>query len=228
MESHHGKTLSNHEVVQFASGLSAPYCHLSNFSKCANLVEFEGLMYSSAEHAFQAARFPQDLRKEFFSVDSEYSDLTVKSLMSVGLSKSVAKNQLKYWSKKNMIGVIPKMLVKRMKSNARGLTAEEVEDIFTRILLSKYTRNEGHRKILLNTGDKFLLEFVRSSEARFKKSAGNDIERWGGMLVHNEIVGHNQQGWLHMKVRDMIRAPEENLANKYKEVSLIRSVIPRE
>jgi predicted NAD-dependent protein-ADP-ribosyltransferase YbiA (DUF1768 family) len=214
MESHHGKCVSVDDVVMFASGLQAPYCHLSNFSKCDVPIEFEGLMYSSAEHAFQAARFPQDVRAEFFSVDGKYSSLSVDSFIAVGVSKKMAEKKLNYWSKKNMIGVIPKMLVNRMKSRARELTAKEVEDVFTQILMSKYTRNKGHRTILLNTGDKILLEFVRSANSRFEKSSGKDIERWGGMVVNNKIVGHNQQGWLHMKVRDMIRDQEENLANK--------------
>lgn len=86
--------------------------------------------------------------------------------------------------------------------------------MFTVVVYLTSIRNKGHRKILLGTGDQYLLEFVRSAQARFEKSSGHDIDRWGGMAVDGKIVGHNQQGWLHMKVRKMIRAQEENLANK--------------
>tara|TARA_B100000482_G_scaffold192099_1_gene178948 strand:+ start:1701 stop:2030 length:330 start_codon:yes stop_codon:yes gene_type:complete len=104
-----------------------------------------------------------------------------------------------------MVGILAKKrinILKRTLQICKSLTKEETEDVFTRILISKYTRNPKHKEALLNTGSHVLLEFVRSAQAQYIKHG--KVERWGGMHVDGIIYGDNQQGSLQMKVRNIL------------------------
>ena len=65
--------------------------------------------------------------------------------------------------------------------------------------------------MLLGTGEKYLLEFVRGAERRERGGGGR--ERWGGLLKDSEeheaegrlLFGENRMGRALMWVRDEIR-----------------------
>mgnify|MGYP007125099313 CR=1 FL=1 len=202
MDSCHGRPVDETEtIISFNSGAKHPHFKLSNFSACPEGVLHQNIMYPSAEHAFQAYRFPQEMRESLFSVHSDIAELSHKSFAAVGVPMKHTEKKMKYWGKKNMVGILAKMKANRL--DGRKLTHLECECAFVDILLAKYSKNEEHRSALLGTGDAFLLEFVRSSVANFKKRG--TIERWGGMLEERRICGHNQQGALQMHVRSLIR-----------------------
>ena len=203
MNSCHGKPVQG-DVVKFYSGAQAPHCLLSNFSACR--VYYEGEWYPSSEHAFQASMVPQETRKKLFSVESDIAELTPAAFVAVGVPAKDAEKKVKYWGKKNMIGVLAKQRINRISSKLT-LSKEDCESVFIEILLSKYRQNEEHRKTLLSTGDAFLLEFVRSSAAKFDSEG--KIDRWGGMVRDGHVVGHNQQGSLQMHVRSILQKEEQ-------------------
>lgn len=200
MESCHNREVNY--AIKFYSGAEAPHDSLSNFKLCPNGVIHEGIKYPSSEHAFQALRVPREMRARLFSVDSDIGVFSPEAFVNVGVPPRLAEKKCKYWSRKQMIGILAKMRIKRI-SGASELTREQCERGFIEILLAKYSANEMHRKVLLDTEDEFLLEFVRSSVSKFKKAGV--IDRWGGMLHEGRIVGHNQQGSLQMHVRELIR-----------------------
>lgn len=190
-------------MITFYSGAKASHYLLSNFSAC--FVYYEGLWYPSSEHAFQASLVPPGMRENLFSVKSDIAELTPAAFVAVGVPVKDAEKKVKYWAKKNMIGILAKMRINRTRSKLT-LSKEECENAFIDILLSKYTLNQEHRKTLLSTGEAFLLEFVRSSVAKFDKEG--KIDRWGGMMRNGQVVGHNQQGSLQMHVRSILQKEE--------------------
>jgi len=51
----------------------------------------------------------------------------------------------------------------------------------------------------MNTGKSYILEFDKSA-TRLEKEG--KVSRWGGMIVNNKVVGHNQMGGMMMWLRD--------------------------
>ena len=81
------------------------------------------------------------------------------------------------------------------------MTAERCAEVFFDILVAKYTQNEHLARVLLSTGDRYILEFDRG--AGRAKRAGRTC-RWGGIVEDGRVVGSNQMGALLMRVRDRL------------------------
>ena len=196
--SHHEKPVDAANVVMFGSGAKAPFCGLSNFAECEKGVEFNGRIFSSSEHAFQAFLSPTPAE---FEADGPFCKLTEEAFVKLGVKPADAAKKVKHWGKKKMVGVLAKMRINRQKKQgvAKKVTKEEALSAFRAILKSKYERNPHLRWTLLATKGKRLLEFVRSAERNHKKGL---VERWGGMVVDGKIIGHNQMGALMESVRD--------------------------
>jgi predicted NAD-dependent protein-ADP-ribosyltransferase YbiA (DUF1768 family) len=174
-----------------------PYYKLSNFY--AADIEYKGSMYASTEHAFQAAKVldPEEARK--LTTSGALGGLTEEAVATLGV-------KVNYWGKKNMVGIVPKMFIKRLPFiHKRSFDERECEAIFTELLLLKYRTHADLKSVLLDTGDAYLLEFDRSARRRFDKDS-NDVVRWAGMVVDGRVIGHNQMGALMMKVREVLRA----------------------
>ena len=115
-----------------------------------------------------------------------------------------------------MVGVVAKMASNPKHAAAAGLPPPSAPhdfsaEIFFPILLSKFSRSAELRGVLLGTGEKYLLEFVRGAERRERGGGGR--ERWGGLLKDSEeheaegrlLFGENRMGRALMWVRDEIR-----------------------
>ena len=121
-----------------------------------------------------------------------------------------------------MVGIVAKMASNPKHAAAAGLPPPSAPhdfsaEIFFPILLSKFTRSAELRGVLLGTGEKYLLEFVRGAERRERGGGGR--ERWGGLLKDGEahevdeaheadgrlLFGENRMGRALMWVRDEIR-----------------------
>lgn len=98
---------------------------------------------------------------------------------------------------KNNIGIIAKMVTtKKIKIGlTRDNSFQSTYELWELILLEKFN-NETFRSILLNTGDKYLLEFSRKA----KKGSF-----WGGLIEDNILYGENTMGKYLMKIRDLIK-----------------------
>jgi ribA/ribD-fused uncharacterized protein len=107
-------------------GFFENYRFLSNFHKCD--VYYEGHLYPSSEHAYQAAKYPLSKRTIFLDMD---------------VSASVAK---KFGADKN----IPDFDIKEWD--------EKKYEIMCTIVFEKFYRNKDLRKGLLFTEDRYLEE----------------------------------------------------------------------
>jgi len=109
--------------------------------------------------------------------------------------------KIKYWNKKDMIGVIAKMSVnpKYYKKTKLPPKIKVRQDIFYDILTEKYKEGSPLRQYLMNTGDKYLIEFSRSGQTH------PDRNRWAGMAVSTKegylIYGDNRMGVCLMYIR---------------------------
>lgn len=204
MEPQHGRSVDQTAAVAFHSNAKWPNNMLSNFHEA--LVIRGGKSFPSSEHAFQAALSRDGVHD--FTSESKIGRLTPEACALVGFPESKSKNKCDYWRKKNNVGILAKKLIGRHKKRGgkRAIDRAECESLFKEILLDKYTRNPQAKKVLLDTRDAYLYEFVRSSNSRFQ--ATGEIERWGAMIVDGKVVGDNQMGALMMWVRDKIRERE--------------------
>lgn len=197
MERQHGKYVDENKVIKFYSNAKPPLNLLSNFFE-TNVV-IDGNVYPSSEHAFQAylSSNPED-----FMLESKIGKLTPEACNFVGFPSSKMHAKCDVWSKKNNVGILAKMLISTHDKLGlkRSIPREECEVVFKKILLEKFRSNSTARKVLLDTKDAYLLEFVKSSNRRFKKNG--EIERWGAMMVDGKVVGDNQMGALMMWVRE--------------------------
>lgn len=200
LQSHHLKAVSD-LVVHFGSNSKPPFCMLSNFSKIQIMIHEKN--YPSLEHAFQANRIePNHESADEYICAGPICELSESAFTYVGVNANKAAKKVKYWSKKNMHGILAKMLIKKheKKGLKRSMTSQQCKDLLLQLLRQKYANIEM-REVLLKTGTQYLLEFEKSAERRFKQG---DIARWGGMLVNGRIIGHNQMGILLMQIREEI------------------------
>lgn len=205
MEPQHGRSVDAATAIAFHSNAKAPYNILSNFHEVE--VIRNGVSFPSSEHAFQAALSREGVRD--FTSESKIGKLTPEACALVGFPKKKLKEKCDYWKKKENVGILAKKLIRKhkLRNSKREIDRAECESLFKEILLDKYTRNPHAKKVLLDTHDAYLYEFVRSSNARFQKTG--EIERWGAMIVDGKLVGDNQMGALMMWVRDEIRKHEK-------------------
>lgn len=201
MQSQHGIQVDDRKVMSFFSNAKPPLHLLSNFAEM--VVVLNGEEYPSSEHAFQASLSKE--RKEDFTKNSKIGTLTTAAFITAGVKHTEIKKKHAYWSKKRNIGILAKMYIKVLKQSGqkRVLSFQECETLFKRILLDKYIRNPHAKKVLLDTGDAYLLEFCRGAEKDYKKNG--EINRWGGMIVDGKVLGHNQMGALMMWVREELK-----------------------
>ena len=203
LECHDGKKLTTFPVF-VGSGQKDPHHKLSNFHSCR--VVFDDVEYPSSEHAFQAQRVPPRLRRELFSTEGSYADLDAGFGKLFGDSEK-AKKKAAHWRKKENVGVLARMVIKRMKpKDLVEMSAELCAEVFFEILTAKYAQNEHLRRVLLSTGDRYILEFDRGA-GRAKRKGSK--ARWGGLVENDRVVGSNQMGALLMRVRETLLRPPQ-------------------
>lgn len=198
MEPQHDKVVDGGSVISFSSGAKYPFFKLSNFYETP--VHYMGTYFPCSEHAYQARLFPNAVN--LFECGGPLSTLSVEAFQYLGFNQKDAEKKYKYWSKKNMVGVLSKMYATRQKKFKKKMDEQECKNTFLEILFAKYTQNEELFKILKGTQDKYLLEFDRGATRKWNKYKIKS--RWAGMVVENKVVGDNQQGVLHMMIRDKI------------------------
>lgn len=216
MESCHMSEVNIENVFYFGSGARGEARVLSNFFQCR--VEYKGVVYPSAEHAFQAQRVPEQHR-HMFAKDGVLANWEegfrlllpppqrARSQEQLAKYEATLLKKVEYWSSRGslpMIGIMAKMAVhdgrvgRLFGGGLLELTFEQCQDILIDILTKKYEL-VGCREVLLSTGKRMLVE-----HARFQKAERSEPTRWGGKVVEGVLYGHNQMGSLLMHIRDSI------------------------
>lgn len=187
-------------------------CYMfSNLFACR--VELDGRVYPSAEHAYQGYKFGTECTH--FAEGGRLSGFNAMCnfyKLEAPKEKNTAAGKVKFWKKKKMVGIIAKLAQGNPKKaglgQVRRMDMATKRALFMRILLSKYRSNPQLKARLLETGDRYLLEFCRG--ARVREQKGKEPERWGGLAELREsgqwyLYGDNVMGELMMETRTALR-----------------------
>ena len=193
------------QYLKFYSGAAAPYHNLSNFAEISNGILVHGNQYPSAEHAFQAQRFPAEMADRLqVSGELGNADTGFRAIYSRRTDNPEKKQQ--YWmgNKKN-IGILAKMAANQWKPHQHP-GFESSYELWEPILLAKF-RQEPFKGLLLGTGNTYLVEFSRSAKATVQEK-GEQAVYWAALVDQDEqrMYGQNIMGKYLMKIRDILQA----------------------
>lgn len=190
--------------------------YLSNFALAP--FKLDGVEWASSEQAYQALqKFHPDCHERF----QVGGDLGGFCGMPLVYPKNQVEKKLKWWGgmKPPMVGIVAKMASHPERAKKLGLRMlpldptlsdetriEEIRRLFKRILVAKYTANAEHRRALIDSGDKLIVEF--DGKAEHATSQGSP-PLWTGMISKSSgrLFGRNLMGELLMEVRAELRAP---------------------
>ena len=163
---------------------------------------YENKLYPSLEHIYQSFKFIESDRPRFTKEGDLGSFDAFKKFDGIIVPKGQYENKRKYWEKLNCVGIVAKLATNEKRLKGLGLTfkgalskefQKESSDAFRKILPLKYAIPK-FRKILLDTGDKMLIEFSRFPNAV-----------WAGIVKDGVLNGENRMGKLLMEIRENIR-----------------------
>lgn len=214
-------------VIYFGSGMKAPYNMLSNFNKCIikgkiwvmvefNKYELREYTFPSSEHYWWAHFLLRDVDIKRLSIGGDLS--TLETGLPLFYKEDELKNKIQYWSKKNNVGIVTKILAgklgtqKRKRAHDIGIRMSihpsekygpqghdsTLNKIWSKILVAKYTQNKIHRDVLVKTREESLVEFTRCPEDRV------DNEFWAGRVIDGKLYGKNYMGDCMMSIRDAL------------------------
>ena len=184
-------------ALNFWSNGKAPFHTLSNFALIPHGIHYDGIIYPSSEHAFQAQKYILNQRCRF----SITGDLGVWNGLKLVYKPEDYENKYKYWSKKTNIGIIAKMATNEKIGKKLGLirdgTFRSTDELWMKILEKKYSI-KYFGDLLKSTGNIYLLEFDRGAT----KKLNTQPVFWGGLISNNTLYGNNQMGKYLMEIRN--------------------------
>ena len=214
--------------LYFNSGAQQPWNLLSNFSAttlvftqpdisagmrtiCPHIdawMHERMVVFPSSEHLWQALKATTREAFVAFAVGGRCSGAEV--LLGIYGDKGLAK--WRWWMRKGNVGIAAKLaanpkravvldLVGRLDYAREQLAADVERDIWLTILRLKFKQSEGHRQVLLNTGNALLIEFDKGA-ARASRQGG--WVHWGGMWSKETqcvVGGENVMGGYLMEIR---------------------------
>ena len=185
------------EVIKFYSCGIKPFYKLSNFALIKDGIEFDGLIFYSTEHAFQAQKYIREQRIRF-SVEGDLGNIDSGFKLVFGDEWEKKK---KFWMKKDNIGIIAKIATNIKIGKKLGLIRDinfsSTNELWIEILTLKFNIIE-FKNILKNTENKYLLEFDRGAKRMYLK---NNISIWSGLIENDILYGNNLMGKYLMIIR---------------------------
>lgn len=185
-------------VINFWANGKAPFHNLSNFASIPDGFDYDGIIYPSTEHAFQAQKYIQSQRHRF----SITGDFGVWNGINLVYKPEEYEKKYKYWSKKGNIGIIAKMATNEKIGKKLGLIRDEkfnsTDELWMKLLGKKYSI-KCFNDLLKSTGDIYLLDFDRG--ANNKVMGSNSV--WGGLIANNSLYGNNQMGKYLMEIQNI-------------------------
>jgi predicted NAD-dependent protein-ADP-ribosyltransferase YbiA (DUF1768 family) len=187
----------NEEVINFYSCGIKPFHKLSNFALIKDGIEFDGLIFYSTEHAFQAQKYIKEQRIRF-SIEGDLGNIDSGFKLVFGDEWEKKKT---FWMKKDNIGIIAKMATNIKIGKKLGLIRDvnfsSTNELWIELLTIKFNIIE-FKNILKNTQNKYLLEFDRGAKRMYFK---NNISIWSGLIDDGILYGNNLMGKYLMIVR---------------------------
>lgn len=192
--------MGENDFVYFGSGSKLKI--MSNFADVGGL-EFEGRVYATSEHAYQALRVEEEDRDRM----AVGGDLGGLEGLKVILGEEEGKKKMDWWGRGEvkLSGIVAKMVVKEERNGKLEVPLklkkgdlEGKDEIFMRILLAKWEASKKFRDALRASGDRVLVELDRGAARKNGKSV------WGGVVKNGVVVGENRMGKLMMELRRQV------------------------
>lgn len=210
--------------IYFGSGMAPPYNKLSNFNACtitgrlwimtgSNEYVVKEYTFPSSEHLWWAHFLVLDRDIKRLAIGGDLS--TLESGLALFYKGGELSKKISYWSKKENVGIVAKMLGGKKRKRAIDLgmkmsvhpcekygrqgTEKTLDKIWKRILVAKYTQNSEHRDVLLGTGSHALVEFTRTPKDRIGK------EFWCGRAQESKLYGRNYMGDCLVAMREYLK-----------------------
>ncbi len=214
----------------FGGRAKPPLDKLSNLSKCAVTIRLWVLRdfhkFSSEEFTFPSAEAAW--RAHFLVRERDIARLAVGgdlSTLRTGLSRfydgEALEKKIAHWKRRDGVGIVAKLLGRtdggRTKARELGLVmgahpigrygppgaVSTLTDIWTRVLEAKFSQNPSHRRALLGTEDRHLVELTTT---RIEKTP---CDFWAGRVVANRLYGGNFMGERMMSARESMGPGQE-------------------
>lgn len=203
--------------------MSWPYNSLSNFFTCGiqgtvavkdgdGSVKMKKSHFPSSEHYFWAHFMSRECDISRLCVGGDLGGMEGLILL---LGEKSGRSKVKYWSKKNNVGIVAKTLALQRgdsRFRAKNLGIEMSIDMFEegygprrklllarvwrKILMDKFGQNTPLREILISTGDEVLVEFCRANPEKqfWTGQVKNGVKKLKGLTEGGDIVGNNFMG----------------------------------
>jgi predicted NAD-dependent protein-ADP-ribosyltransferase YbiA (DUF1768 family) len=116
-----------------------------------------------------------------------------------------------FWAKKQNVGIVPKLASNPKHAKKLGLNGkmkyerEFNEDrvqkaVWHKLLTKKYASNSAHRRVLMETRARKLIELARGAAKE------GSTEFWGGYMRDGKLLGRNFMGDALERVRDSLQS----------------------
>ena len=174
----------------------------------------EEFTFPSSEHFWWAHFMYRRCDISRLAIGGDLSTIeTGLTLLYQSMDSKKLNGKIKYWKNRGCVGIVAKVLANRDKKKNFRKRAEEIGikmgihpikeygkqgysetlvHIWKNIMVSKFSTNSEHRKVLLGTGNKFLVEFCRMHEEK---------QFWAGKVKDNVLYGRNFMGLCLMATR---------------------------
>lgn len=204
----------NHANVSLKrSDLDAAWIELNPLLESFFVDENETIQFMSIEHLWHSLKATDRLMFREFAVGGRFGDANRENFASV-FPSSDADAKMKWWMKKQNVGIIPKMaanktrgkklaIANRMNYERERPSAALEKRVWLAMLRCKYNQNAAHRAVLLKTRNAKLIEFARGA------ARANSNEHWGGCVVNGQVVGENVMGGYLEEVRTELQTLNE-------------------
>lgn len=185
------------------------------YPNAEHMLGSEGLVFPSSEHARQAFKAKDRDTMCMFAQGGVFStihgEFFAKFMKTLDPSK--VDKKVKYWSRKNHVGILAKMAVSQPKKFEllglegkidldKKLTKEQDESVWKDILRQKYSQNPILKGLLVATGDKYLVDFSVSAKRNATREKNPYHELYTGLVdVEGKMYGQNLLGVVLAEVR---------------------------
>ena len=179
--------IQGESVCLFKADKAIPLCYLSNFAEVESGITYQGIVYPTVEHAYQAQKFLPECRP-LFSLTGMYGNPTdhfdrgwnayfkAKTPTKKNINGDVEKKKNSQYAKKRTMGVLAKM-VNTLSRKPRKLEALNLkldphwnfndahEKMWLDLLRSKY-RDPKMKEHLLATNHDYLIEYQKMEKKK--------------------------------------------------------------
>jgi alkylated DNA repair dioxygenase AlkB/predicted NAD-dependent protein-ADP-ribosyltransferase YbiA (DUF1768 family) len=192
------------------------------------------LSFPSSEHAWQALKANDLSTFQLFLTGGKWAYLTTEAVGALVRKKTwseqdvlaEAQKKVTFYSRAGlvMVGVVAKYAASEDRAKRLGyalrpgcefLAAETEAAVWHELLMAKMLQNEAPRRVLLRTGDKMIVEFV--------KSARRMHSHWGGLVEENgTVTGANKMGVFLERARSALLQQGHVAEEEEEEVAVVK------